>query len=157
MNISDGHFCAFSECKYCDPENRDTEPGVCKTNQCEECGSLYDMEEFDKGLCDGCDNYLSYGQMKRLYQLGTLTIRQVFQVFDLNYTLKEEFRDTRTDFIGSCTGWNCKCQAPFGFGDDRNNICKFYGFEISEITEEQINKYYRFKRVPEMIALIIDE
>ena len=156
MKISHGNFCGFSECKYCDPENRDTEPGVCKTNQCDECGNLYDMEDFDKGLCEECDKYLSYGQMKRLYQLGILTIRQVFQVFDLNYTLKDEFRYIPTDeLVPSCTGWNCRCQAPFGFGDGRNNICKYYGFEISEITEEQINKYYRFNRIPVMVPLIM--
>jgi hypothetical protein len=156
MNISDGHFCGFSECKYCDPENRDTEPGVCKTNQCDECGNLYDMEDFDKGLCEECDNYLSYGQMKRYYELGTLTIFQVFQVFNLNYILRNEFKDTRTDIVRSCTGWNCSCQAPFGFGEGRNSMCKLYGFEIDKISEEEINKYYRFKSKYEMININFD-
>lgn len=26
----------------------------------------------------------------------------------------------------TCTGWNCACEAPYGFGDDRNQICKSY-------------------------------
>jgi hypothetical protein len=156
MNISDGHFCAFSECKYCDPENRDTEPGVCKTMQCEECGNLYDMEEFDKGVCYKCDNYLSYGQLKKIYELGTHSAEHLLQVFYLNYTLKDEFRYIQTDeLVPSCTGWNCKCQAPFGFGNDRNKICKFYGFQIGEISEEEIHKYYRFKHKYEMISDIM--
>ena len=155
MNISDGHFCAFSECKYCDPENRDTEPGVCKTMQCEECGSLYDMEEFDKGVCYECDNYLSYGELKRFYELGLYNIEQILQLFYLNYTLKDEFRYLQTDqLVPICTGWNCRCQSPFGFGESRNNICKFYGFQLSEVSEKEIHKYYRFKTKNEMISNI---
>jgi hypothetical protein len=156
MEISDGYFCGFSECKYCDPENRDTEPGVCKTMQCEKCGNLYDMEEFDKGLCNECDNYVSYGELKRFYELGLYSMDQILGVFYLTYTLKDEYIEKRTDLFASCTGWNCKCQSPFGFGEGRNNICKLYGFEASEISEKEINKYYRFKHVSEMILPSLD-
>jgi hypothetical protein len=146
MNISDGNFCSFSECKYCDPEKRDTEPGVCKTNQCDECGNLYDMKDFDKGLCNKCDKYLSYGQLKKSYELGICNGDQVLQLFYFNYKLKDEFGDIPTDIlVPCCTGWNCRCASPFGFGEGRNNICKFYGFEISQISEEEINKYYKFR------------
>ena len=51
--ISDGHFCPFEECPTCDPTKHDTEPGVCTTRQCDDCGDLF-FNRPDSDLCDSC-------------------------------------------------------------------------------------------------------
>jgi len=51
--ISDGHFCAFEECPTCDPSKHDTEPGACKTRQCDDCGDLF-FNRPDSDICDSC-------------------------------------------------------------------------------------------------------
>ena len=54
--ISDGYHCAFEECPTCDPAKRDTEPGTCKTCQCDECGNIFFLKGDDSftGVCYDC-------------------------------------------------------------------------------------------------------
>jgi len=41
----------------------------------------------------------------------------------------------------SCTGWQCCCSAPYGFGEGRKQICYQYG-PSSEAKPEDIKEYY---------------
>ena len=45
----------------------------------------------------------------------------------------------------SCTGWDCSCAAPYGFGEGRNKICHVYG-PSADVTEEDYKKHIRGRR-----------
>ena len=52
----------------------------------------------------------------------------------------------------ACTGWSCVCQAPYGFGDDRNKICKAYG-PSSEAHPEDVKHHNENKTGEELRAI----
>jgi hypothetical protein len=41
----------------------------------------------------------------------------------------------------SCTGWQCCCSAPYGFGEGRKQICHQYG-PTGEAKPEDIKEFY---------------
>ena len=45
----------------------------------------------------------------------------------------------------SCTGWECSCVAPYGFGEGRNSICHFYG-PGADVDPKELAKYHRALR-----------
>ena len=67
--LSESEHCAFADCTTCDPVNRNTLPGECKTAQCDDCGDLFQIEDMDTfdGICLPCSMKTLSTHEKRCY------------------------------------------------------------------------------------------